>query len=621
MSADSDFPSAASEPTRELLLAQALETCIRAERQVPGSADQIIAHQPAWARAELRRLVALAGSLHAAATSAVMSDEFRAAARARLMRRITAQPDHAAPPAVGQNGRAPIPGGWLSSIPGPGATVSRNGHHRVWRPRRRVGWLWRGGAGGLLAAALVLGATLTASASALPGEPLYSVKQAREEIGYRLAPDDQARTLVLLGQADARLDETARLLQLGRTQYVAETTQRFDDVLGRATTTYVVTIAEAPRSDPTTQTLENKLNEQQQEIQMLLAVAPEPTQADLREALVATQRSRAMVADPHTSAPTASAPQAPVAASTAAPVPTPTTAPRLVAPPPVDLLPQKPPKPTPVVAVEQHDANEIGVERAVGGAGAVTGGGSGRSDLNGGSGNGRQGRDRPDDAQVATDDDRAQDGGDDAHTGRVEGSSQASQGQATRVVVVPRSNASSVAEAHAQHDDGDEDDVAAPAQVSNRAQGGGDQRPSDDGSNRVVAPAQNQNQNDGRDRVAQQAIPTAVVARQASDGRSGGGDGRSSSASTPAEVVAQPASATPRTFSSSGSSNVARQPSPTSTPSSTVRALGSPVPTTGDGRRTSEDSNNTTSRFSGQSSGSGGDRSNSGGDDDGGHGH
>ena len=89
-------------------------------------------------------------------------------------------------------------------------------------------------------------ATLSASANALPGEPLYGVKQAQEELGVRLAHDDQARTLVLLGQADARLDEAARLLQQGRTDQVAQTTQRFDDILDRATTTFVVTIAEQP---------------------------------------------------------------------------------------------------------------------------------------------------------------------------------------------------------------------------------------------------------------------------------------------------------------------------------------------------------------------------------------
>src|SRR6516164_204753 len=104
MSAESDSYSADNEPTRALLLAQALDACIQAERRLPGSADQLIAREPAWARAELRRLVALAGSLDAAAASAVMSEEFRSAARTRLMRRISPALVEDHPHAVSQNG-------------------------------------------------------------------------------------------------------------------------------------------------------------------------------------------------------------------------------------------------------------------------------------------------------------------------------------------------------------------------------------------------------------------------------------------------------------------------------------------------------------------------------------
>ena len=44
-----------------------------------------------------------------------------------------------------------------------------------------------------------------------------AVREAQEELGVRLATDDQARAMALLHRADARLDETARLLQQGRT--------------------------------------------------------------------------------------------------------------------------------------------------------------------------------------------------------------------------------------------------------------------------------------------------------------------------------------------------------------------------------------------------------------------
>jgi hypothetical protein len=355
MSAESDSYSADNEPTRALLLAQALDACIQAERRLPGSADQLIAREPAWARAELRRLVALAGSLDAAAASAVMSEEFRSAARTRLMRRISPAlvEDHLH--AVGQNGHATTNGAWLTTVP------SRNGHHVVAR-RRRSRWLWRAGLGGLLAAALVVPATMTAAASALPGEPLYGVKQVREEIGVRFAADDQARTLALLNQADARLDETARLLQQGRTDQVAVTTQRFDDVLDRAAATYVVTIADAQPADATTNAaVSSTLNRQQQELQNLLDSAPQPAQADLREALVVTERSRALLSDQPTQR--AARPPSPAVAAvpTQAPEVQPTAAPTQVArsvPPPVDLVAQATPAPKDAVQ-DRHEGRGI----------------------------------------------------------------------------------------------------------------------------------------------------------------------------------------------------------------------------------------------------------------------
>jgi uncharacterized protein DUF5667 len=267
-------------PTRELLLAQALEACITAERRKPGSAQAIIAQQPAWARADLQWMMGLAGSLDAAAADARMSPEFRLAARTRLMKHIGAEAAHEPLPLVGPR---------LSAVP------SRNGHHP--RLQRRSPWLWRGSAS-LVAAVLGVAATLTASASALPGEPLYQLKQAQEALNVRLAADDQARALALLGQADARLDETARLLQQGRTDAANETTQRYGQFVERATTTYVVTIDDTPEQAPGTLNLETRLTQQQEQLQTILQTAPEPARADLREALVTTERGRALVADP-----------------------------------------------------------------------------------------------------------------------------------------------------------------------------------------------------------------------------------------------------------------------------------------------------------------------------------
>src|SRR6266567_4021922 len=267
-------------PTRELLLAQALEVCINAERRATGSAQAIIDQQPVWLRDDLRSMMNLAGSLDLAAASPSMSPEFRRAARARLMHYIGAE---TAPEPVAMYGPR------LSAVP------SRNGHHPGRRHRSR--WAWRVSAG-LLAAILGVTATLTASASALPGEPLYNLKQAQEELSVRLAPDDQARALALLGRADARLDETQRLLLQGRTTAAVETTQRYGQNVERATTTYVITMNDTPEPGAAPLALETRLTLQQEQLQTILQTAPEPARADLREALVTTERGRALVADP-----------------------------------------------------------------------------------------------------------------------------------------------------------------------------------------------------------------------------------------------------------------------------------------------------------------------------------
>ena len=337
---------------RELLLAHALDACITAERRVPGSADLIIARQPAWARTELRRLVTLASSLDAVATNAVMSEEFRVSARARLMHRIGGD-------VPGERGQVLPVSAWLASVP------SRNGYHTVARQRPRR-WMWRGAVGGLLASALALAATLTASANSLPGEPLYSVKQASEELGVRLAPDDQARALALLSQANTRLDETARLLQEGRTDQVAQTTQRFDEVVNQATTTFVVTIADAPSQDPTTAHVDSILSQQQQHIEAMLSNAPQPAQAELEQALVAAQHSRALVADAEStdraqahigSGRTSVAAVEPTVAAEQAPVVEAEAAPTVADTPATPVVKRVISTPLPIVASDQTDRN------------------------------------------------------------------------------------------------------------------------------------------------------------------------------------------------------------------------------------------------------------------------
>src|SRR5205085_6227757 len=115
------------------------------------------------------------------------------------------------------------------------------------------------------------------------------LKQAQEELNLRLAADDQGRVLALLRNADARLDETQRLLQQGRTSEAVETAQRYDQSVERATTALVVTLAPGEASGRF-EPLESKLGEQQQRLEAIIQTAPEPARPDLREALATTAR-------------------------------------------------------------------------------------------------------------------------------------------------------------------------------------------------------------------------------------------------------------------------------------------------------------------------------------------
>jgi hypothetical protein len=268
-------PLPPSKPNRELLLAQALDACIRVERSQPGSSSGIIARQPAAVRAELRQLVALARSISASAADLGPSADFVEGARSRMMRRITGEPVALSTPVLRQ-----VDGG------------SRRRHRR----RSKWKWLVRGSVG-LLAAVIGTTATLSASASSLPGDPLYSVKQAQEELNLRLAADDQARVLALLRRADARLDETARLLEQGRTYEALQVAQRYDQSVERATTAFVVTVDHADEASRF-QHLEITLGMQQERLATILQSAPEPARPDLREALALTERGRELMADP-----------------------------------------------------------------------------------------------------------------------------------------------------------------------------------------------------------------------------------------------------------------------------------------------------------------------------------
>jgi Domain of unknown function (DUF5667) len=173
-------PSAFDE---SFLLAEALERAL-------GSRD-MSSNLTGPALTEFSTLVSLVRQIQASAHTAGPSDPFRAAARMRLVASMRAT---AVLSAARVRQPEPQPRGFKLAVPGWFARV----------------------AAAFSAVALAGAATAGASASTLPGEPLYGIKQAAEQVALVTAADDAARQRLLLQHADTRLEETSRLLDQGR---------------------------------------------------------------------------------------------------------------------------------------------------------------------------------------------------------------------------------------------------------------------------------------------------------------------------------------------------------------------------------------------------------------------
>lgn len=77
-------------------------------------------------------------------------------------------------------------------------------------PPKRLGW-WRHAVAAAVAVAVALGGSGVAAASSLPGEPVFMLKRAFEELELTLAPDDAARVSLALDIADRRLADLRRV--------------------------------------------------------------------------------------------------------------------------------------------------------------------------------------------------------------------------------------------------------------------------------------------------------------------------------------------------------------------------------------------------------------------------
>lgn len=250
--------------TNALRYAQALDQGLNASNSAGVSAALDLA--PAAAQAELHALLHLAQAVQSAGASTAPSATFRAEARSRLLAGIATATEPAQPITL------------VTSRP------------RL-LTRRALPWLTRA-AVALVALGVAGSTTLNASASALPGEPLYSVKQAREALALRMAPNDEARAEALLRQADARLLEATTLLQRGRMADAAAVAARYDTVVDQLSSQISTDVARDARSTtpgPDDDALLAQLAEHQARLQAALSVAA-PSAPAVEQALEVSGR-------------------------------------------------------------------------------------------------------------------------------------------------------------------------------------------------------------------------------------------------------------------------------------------------------------------------------------------
>jgi len=147
----------------------------------------------------------------------------------------------------------------------------------------------------LLVATLSAG-TVYAAGGALPGDALYPVKTATEEVRLTLS-DDQADAALYLQFADERLEEINRLAARGRYEDLAIAAQRLDSQMESAAS--LLDLYEAEASDQYAQI--DRLYEELEFTYVLLAALednlPEPAQYGINRAMQASSKGQAKIAE------------------------------------------------------------------------------------------------------------------------------------------------------------------------------------------------------------------------------------------------------------------------------------------------------------------------------------
>ena len=244
-----------------------LAQCLAAIEEQGESVESRLARYPARSK-ELKPLLGLAVRLRAARTLAAPA-EFRRTAAARMHNLIASRPR-----------RARAAADWAGAAHSIGQAL-----RHVLQPRARSTWPVIASVC-IVVALVAAGGTVVASADALPGDALYTVKTTAEDVQLALSPNDLHSAELHLTFADRRLGEAAACLDQERS---ADLRQALNGYAAQVESIGVLT-GQDSRLSPDEQIalarqLEVGLGQHKAQLDALLQRAPEVDQPALESTL------------------------------------------------------------------------------------------------------------------------------------------------------------------------------------------------------------------------------------------------------------------------------------------------------------------------------------------------
>ena len=263
-----------------------LERCLAAMQQQGDTIEECLAHYPAQ-HEKLEPLLRLAVNLNSA-RSLQASAQFQVSAPLRLQMQIAGQlqPRQAV---TAERAFPTGPGAYRKARPGALETRPRLG--KSWRVQILVGLL--------IMLLIVSGVgTVAASAQSLPGDFLYPVKRAQENLQVTITLNGASQARLRLEFANRRINEAAVLVQENRASSIDQALVDYNDQI-QSELKYIKQesgLSSTEKSELASLLL-SSLTDHQTTLQSMIDKAPESAKGNIERALTASQSAQAQALD------------------------------------------------------------------------------------------------------------------------------------------------------------------------------------------------------------------------------------------------------------------------------------------------------------------------------------